>query len=593
MGTDDIEHFPDARPPHYGQPKFDALRYKGKKEKIREKWRNAQASRQGWKRSKSSSDLKITQEHHKVVPSRIRDLQDIPASAVLRYETSNIRVGFLYSYMYIFLREYRLEEGVLQFQGTKFLPLAEYGLSLLRFISTRRVPLSLRGRNGKESASKSFCLFPHMQKSKSLPRLRWNDVSGKVMFESSSLENRALQSDKYWYDRKFGSHSMSLVYNCMVLPLAVSRTQSSIARQSRKAVGYLLNYLENPMSYLYKMRTYRCAISILRAIKILHPLLQPGKKRITWSCNCGHTSFDDFIELRLGAVSKYEARLRSRYAGHGSRGSLGCCAQALSLFYKGLGTSENVKHSDDHDSERQDASSRQTSRTRDQQPESSQPQARSSLFLLLCLPYMSCGTKLIQPDLRDIESDASFFRLLKTSYTEIKGQLRSRISLKTVTGIRFVQFELRKSEHVNIRKENDLPPEERRAEYLYRPMPAELIPPLGENYTMHLYHHPEHADATAATDLAQIPKKLTDRLCVCPVEGRGVGWGVHFVEGWHYNVVCLLAFALLLLASLVFLICWAVLQHDVQGASGVAAYIVAIATLSVGSVQAAFELELL
>ncbi|MCJ1290589.1 hypothetical protein MMC34_002129 [Xylographa carneopallida] len=206
---------------------------------------------------------------------------------------------------------------------------------------------------------------------------------------------------------------------------------------------------------------------------------------------------------------------------------------------------------------------------------------------------MSRGTKLIQPDLCDIKSDASFFRLLKTSYTDMKGSFRSWISLKTVTGVHFVQFELRKSEHVNIRKENDLPPENRRAEYLYRPMPAELIPPLGENYMMHMYHHPDHADATAAMDLAQVPKKLTDRLCVCPVEGKGVGWGVNFVEGWHYNVMCLLAFAVLLLASLVFLICWAVLQHDVQGASGVAAYIVALAMLSVGSLQAVFELELL
>ncbi|MCJ1286043.1 hypothetical protein MMC26_005385 [Xylographa opegraphella] len=208
---------------------------------------------------------------------------------------------------------------------------------------------------------------------------------------------------------------------------------------------------------------------------ILRPILHPDKKRLTWSCNCGHTSFNDFIELQPGAVSK---------------------------------------------------------------------------------------------------------------------PIRSRLSLKTVVGIRFVQFELRKSEHVNICKEHDLPPAEREAEYSYRPMPAELIPPLGENYMMHLYRHPDHADAIAATDLAQMLKKLADRLCVCPVEGRGVGWGVLFVEGWHYNVVCLLAFALILLASLVFLGCWAVLQHDVQGASGIAAYMLTLATLALGCVQAAFELEL-
>ena len=47
----------------------------------------------------------------------------------------------------------------------------------------------------------------------------------------------------------------------------------------------------------------------------------------------------------------------------------------------------------------------------------------------------------------------------------------------------------------------------------------------------------------------------------------------------------------MLLGSMAFLICWAVLKHDTQSASGVAAYIVAFVMLGVGNLQAAFELQ--
>lgn len=175
----------------------------------------------------------------------------------------------------------------------------------------------------------------------------------------------------------------------------------------------------------------------------------------------------------------------------------------------------------------------------------------------------------------------------------MRGKFKRILSLRTVKSIKFVQFELRRSQLVNIRKENDLPPEALREEYMYNPMPADMIPPLGENYMMHLFSHPDHADPRAKEDLDRIPKKLKDRLAICAAQGKGIGWGVHFVEGWHLSALSLVAYVVFLIASLIFLVCWAVLKQDVQGASGVAAYILALTTLSVGTLQAAFELELL
>jgi len=53
----------------------------------------------------------------------------------------------------------------------------------------------------------------------------------------------------------------------------------------------------------------------------------------------------------------------------------------------------------------------------------------------------------------------------------------------------------------------------------------------------------------------------------------------------------LLAYAILVLVSFVFFVCWAVLEQDVQGASGVATYVLAFLTLGIGSAQAAFEFQ--
>ena len=204
----------------------------------------------------------------------------------------------------------------------------------------------------------------------------------------------------------------------------------STESQPRDAINYFLNISKNIKSRFYKLKITHRAMALLRLTQVLYPPLQPGQKRLIWSCNCGYKSFDDFIELRPGAVSKYEARLRSRYAGGISQNGQRWCTQALGSILSGFRASKNRPYSHEHDSKRRGASSWQPSRVQDDQQETSQPEPRSSLFLLLCLPYMARRTRLIQPDLCEIKSDESFFRLLKRSYMEMRGRFRTRVSLK-------------------------------------------------------------------------------------------------------------------------------------------------------------------
>lgn len=326
---------------------------------------------------------------------------------------------------------------------------------------------------------------------------------------------------------------------------------------------------------------------LLMAYGLLEDLVQTGKKRIHWTCHCGYSSFDDFVELRPGAVDAYEALLRE----HASTQQLSQSTTNRTGFFRNLRDPRTIF------SFLGKQTANQTFlpqfQTAGIAPNNQTPALTASaddLFLLLCVPHKQYATRLVHLDLRAIVSDQDFFYSLKRNYRSMRGTARSLLSLRTLKRVKFVQFEMYKSELVDIRKVDDLPPVDRRDEYRYRPMPAEFIPPVGEHHMMHLCTHPEDADETQVICLDRIPKKLKERLLVCPSNGTGIGWGVHFVEGWHYTLAWLLVFVTLLVSSVVFLICWAVLRHDLQSASGVAAYMLAFVALSVGTVQAALEL---
>lgn len=199
-------------------------------------------------------------------------------------------------------------------------------------------------------------------------------------------------------------------------------------------------------------------------------------------------------------------------------------------------------------------------------------------------------------------SDKDLFTELRRAYIDFRSKWTRLLNLRGIKSIRFVQvcnptlamqpctdsqqFELHRKELVDIRKKPDMPSGERRKEYLYET--SELLPPLGENYMMHLFHHPEDGDDESLTSL-RVPKKRREKLKICQQRGIGVGWGLHLVEGWLLNRVWILVLVLFVLGSLVFGICWSILKHDIQGAFGVSGWILALAMIVVGTVQAQLD----
>lgn len=111
--------------------------------------------------------------------------------------------------------------------------------------------------------------------------------------------------------------------------------------------------------------------------------------------------------------------------------------------------------------------------------------------------------------------------------------------------------------------------------------PCDLMPPVGSKYLLHLFMHPEDYDEEQVT-YKRSPKRR-ERLQF------GMGWGINLVEGFQAQKVWAFIMACFGVGSGVFAILWTVRENDVQGAFGVAGWIVTLAVLVLGALQAWLE----
>lgn len=177
-------------------------------------------------------------------------------------------------------------------------------------------------------------------------------------------------------------------------------------------------------------------------------------------------------------------------------------------------------------------------------------QFQDPLHLLLCHNAGLYAVGLLQLPIHDLTSDELLFTNLRQAYESLP-RWHSRFSFRMIRRIKFVQFELyKKSEIVDMRKENDLPSPSN-DQYRYMPAPPDMVPPTGENTLRHFYHHPEHAEDTPEC-LERIPKKLLGKLEVCGTKSRATGWGLQFEEGLNMRKIWIVAFLLFGVGGIIF-----------------------------------------
>lgn len=141
----------------------------------------------------------------------------------------------------------------------------------------------------------------------------------------------------------------------------------------------------------------------------------------------------------------------------------------------------------------------------------------------------------------------------------------------------------------DVRSNPSLPPQEHKDQYLYDPMPTDLMPPIGSNLLVHLYENPTHAGVLPHLYL-RIPKKLQRKLSPCPQKGTSVGWGLAFTEGID-------TFVFFLCGCLAFLIClmvavaWTMTRSDVQGGFGIGAFLLSFLVFCGGLIHSSVTLR--
>ncbi|KAF4542542.1 Transcription factor c2h2 [Lasiodiplodia theobromae] len=315
--------------------------------------------------------------------------------------------------------------------------------------------------------------------------------------------------------------------------------------------------------------------------------------RVRWTCTCGKELYDDFIERRRGAARELEAYL-NRPRAHASPSSPSHSAH--SSF-----SEPSQVFSNNPSLAPSPATTWGSLGGGDVSPSNYSPTALRSnnpfsvrvstlpptRWLLTCADEGEFTTKLSHVDVTEtkIRSDRDLAMAVRSLYSHVNRKWWRILRLRGLTSIDFVQFEVHRNRVVDIRKCPDMPPvsSSKQAAHgnpVYDFEPHDLVPPVGTQYLMHLFAHPEDYDNEFVT-YARAPKRRGARLDV------GVGWGINLVEGFLADRVWLLVMLFFVLGSSVFAVVWACKRgDDVQGAFGVAGWMLTLAALVVGWAQA-------
>ena len=282
--------------------------------------------------------------------------------------------------------------------------------------------------------------------------------------------------------------------------------------------------------------------------------------------------YDDYIELQPGAASRLQISLNER----ARREETTTLEGGSAFMHSFSGTIWNIymKARRAIIKEEQGLPLQQPPPiVSEQQQAAPPPQPAEALFLPLCQNVSIYDKKLSHLSVCGIDSDEKIFRALNDHYRSRFTSWWSFVSFRTLTGIKFVKFELyRKSQSVDVRLKNDVPAPDN-PDYRYAPVPIDLMPPVGEDMLMHLFYNPKCAEDVPAC-LERFPKKLREKL-TCGEKAVVPGWGLQLEEGVSNRKTAII-YLICVLVSSIWGVLWAVLEHDIQGAFTVSAYVIGI-----------------
>ncbi|KAF2275962.1 uncharacterized protein EI97DRAFT_61766 [Westerdykella ornata] len=358
----------------------------------------------------------------------------------------------------------------------------------------------------------------------------------------------------------------------------------------------------------YMERWSATAKDLLRELYIATGQLEPpqpqrlGQSRLRWTCRCGEKLFGDVTELERGGLEYLRRQMQLSSGAQfdtddfstGNSGQKYIYHRPFSWVQRGIG---KFVGSMQQSSRQTLPSSNACSSVATQAPQCSMMN-KQILYMMACMHRGRRGRNLLQDRIESVTTDRQLFRFLRQQYVAHRGKIKAVLSLRGIQGILFVKFRLPMGGSVEIRPHNMccrdfacecLPPESivepaPQAEYRCRPIPPRTSPPVLPEYLAHLFASPECVNEHDTWILDQLPKRKCGRL-LGKVGEPAEGWGIYYQEGWDRDKITLVCFVVFLLGSLVFGILWSRFKMDVQGAFGVAAYMVTFCAVLVAFVS--------
>lgn len=211
-------------------------------------------------------------------------------------------------------------------------------------------------------------------------------------------------------------------------------------------------------------------------------------------------------------------------------------------------------------------------------------EARSRVFLEVCVNSGKMCQTLAELDLTNNTSDRVMFHLINNAYTKIRGPLAKRNFLMKPKQVDFVQFGLEKdSRKAHVFNKPSYPDENaiNSGEWHYNPDPPRNIALPSPTFIHYLLH-----EAGPNDDRFQrrLPKKL--RQSIFPSSASSVlgndplvfGWGIHIIEGPDWPKVIWI-FLTVLVACFTPLIVYVAMNGDWETATSAGGLIVSSLTL--------------
>ncbi|ORY13964.1 hypothetical protein BCR34DRAFT_672741 [Clohesyomyces aquaticus] len=344
------------------------------------------------------------------------------------------------------------------------------------------------------------------------------------------------------------------------------------------------------------------------------PPVAPGYVRVRWTCSCGEQLYDDFVERRPGAarllegyLNRPQVRTPTSPAGRTSTSSTMSSVFSSVSTASTLATPASTYGGPSSWGKGGESSKYSPTRLRSSNPFSVRINSyHEEQWLLTCANEGRYTPKIVHIDVNAgrIKSDKDLALAVREHYERLNNKWLKWAKLRGLTTIEFVQFEVHRNRFADIRQSPSMPPTSSSitpsasfssrspslsessdskppSTHPYSFEPVDLIPPVGSTYLLHLFRHPHDYDNELIT-YARAPKRR-ERL------EFGVGWGINLVEGFLEKRVWATVGLGLGVGSLVFAVVWAVRWGDVQGAFGVAGWVVAVAGVVVGGLQGWLE----